>query len=50
MRNRLMHDGLSLTIQNAIKRHEKEAAAVETNFQQLSPAQKRQLLTFLTSL
>ena len=49
-RTRLMHDGESLTFTDAILRHAGEAATVTTNFEKLSDAQKRQLITFLLSL
>lgn len=49
-RNRLMHDGLSLTAQDAIERHAGQASAVTTRYRQLSAAQQRQLIAFLDSL
>ncbi len=49
-RNRLMHDGLSLTKQDAIARHGGQAAGVRAQYNALSDAQKRQLLAFLDSL
>jgi CxxC motif-containing protein (DUF1111 family) len=49
-RSRLMHDGASPTLTNAILRHSGEAAPMTGFFQGLSPAQKNQLLTFLKSL
>jgi CxxC motif-containing protein (DUF1111 family) len=49
-RNRLMHDGLSFTKEEAIARHNGQAAAVRQRFDQLTPAQKRALLRFLDSL
>lgn len=49
-RNRLMHDGDSLTIREAILRHEGEARFVIDNFRSLSNLQKNQLLVFLRSL
>jgi CxxC motif-containing protein (DUF1111 family) len=48
--DRLMHDGLSSTRENAIARHGNEAAAVISNYNRLSAKQKSQLLTFLNSL
>jgi len=45
-RTRLLHDGESLTLREAILRHQGEAAA----FQLLSEQQKRQLIKFLESL
>ena len=49
-RNRLMHDGLSLTKQEAIQRHAGQAAGVTKNYNALSEAEKNQLLAFLESL
>ena len=49
-RTRLMHDGLSVTITDAILRHAGEAAYVIDNYRALGNTQKNQLLTFLRSL
>jgi len=49
-RDRLMHDGESLTFNEAILRHAGEASAVIGRYQLLSATQKRQLITFLESL
>ena len=49
-RNRLMHDGLSFTKQEAIARHAGQASAVTARYNGLSPDQQRQLLAFLNSL
>lgn len=49
-RNRLMHDGLSFTKQEAIQRHAGQAATVTAAYNLLSTAQKNQLLAFLASL
>jgi len=49
-RDRLMHDGESLTRNDAILRHGGEATFVINNYRNLSPAQKNQLVTFLNSL
>ena len=49
-RDRLMHDGESLTRNEAILRHAGEATPVIHNYQILSNAQKNQLITFLNSL
>jgi CxxC motif-containing protein (DUF1111 family) len=49
-RNRLMHDGLSFTKQEAIARHAGQAANVVKNYNALSADQKRQVLAFLDSL
>jgi CxxC motif-containing protein (DUF1111 family) len=50
MRPRFMHDLKSLTLQNAIERHEGEAEHVVRRFRDLSETQKKELLTFLESL
>jgi CxxC motif-containing protein (DUF1111 family) len=49
-RNRLMHDGLSFTKQEAIRRHGGQATGVTKRYGALSDSQKRQLLAFLDSL
>jgi CxxC motif-containing protein (DUF1111 family) len=49
-RPQLMHDGLSLTIEDAILRHKGQAEGVRLKFEALTDNQKRQLLTFLKSL
>jgi CxxC motif-containing protein (DUF1111 family) len=49
-RTRLMHDGLSLTITDAILAHGGQAAASVTSFNGLTPTQKAKLLAFLKSL
>ena len=49
-RNRLMHDGLSFTKQEAITRHAGQAAATKAAYDALTPAQKDQVLAFLDSL
>jgi CxxC motif-containing protein (DUF1111 family) len=49
-RNRLMHDGLSFTKQEAIARHAGQASAAKRAYDVLTPAQKNQLLAFLDSL
>ena len=45
-----MHDGLSLTFENAIARHKGEAAEAADRFSDLTPKQRAQLITFLKSL
>lgn len=50
MRPRYMHDLKSLTLQNAIERHQGEAGHVERRFDELSATEKQQLFTFLNSL
>jgi len=49
-RNRLMHDGLSPTKEDAITRHAGQAAGVRSRYYALSAAEKRQMLAFLESL
>jgi CxxC motif-containing protein (DUF1111 family) len=49
-RTRLMHDGESLTFNEAILRHGGEASAVRARYQLLTPTQKMQLISFLESL
>jgi CxxC motif-containing protein (DUF1111 family) len=49
-RNRLMHDGLSFTKQEAIARHAGQAAAVTTRYNALSTADRNKVLAFLDSL
>jgi CxxC motif-containing protein (DUF1111 family) len=50
MRPRYMHDLGSLTLEDAIERHQGEAEHVTSRFFGLSDAQKQQLFTFLNSL
>ena len=49
-RDRLMHDGESLTRNDAILRHDGEANFVINNYRALSTTQKNQLVTFINSL
>jgi CxxC motif-containing protein (DUF1111 family) len=49
-RTRLMHDGESLTFNEAILRHSGEALQVRLRYQALSWDDKRKLITFLESL
>jgi CxxC motif-containing protein (DUF1111 family) len=49
-RDRLMHDLLSFTRNDAILRHGGEATGVINNYRALSNTQKNQLITFLQSL
>jgi CxxC motif-containing protein (DUF1111 family) len=49
-RDRLMHDGASLTFDDAIRRHLGEAAAVRARYLALTTTQQHQLVTFLESL
>jgi CxxC motif-containing protein (DUF1111 family) len=49
-RNRLMHDGLSFTKQEAIARHAGQAASIRSAYEALTATQKDQVLAFLDSL
>jgi CxxC motif-containing protein (DUF1111 family) len=49
-RNRLMHDGLSSTKQEAIARHTGQAESVTQKYDALAPADQAKLLAFLDSL
>ena len=49
-RPQLMHDGLSLTVEDAIRRHGGQAEGVRLKYEALPPNQKEQLLAFLKSL
>ena len=49
-RNRLMHDGLSFTRQDAILRHAGQAGAVTRRYRALTSAQQQSLMAFLNSL
>jgi CxxC motif-containing protein (DUF1111 family) len=49
-RNRLIHDGLSFTKEEAFRRHRGQADQVRLRFNALSSTQKLQLLRFLDSL
>ncbi|HJP93106.1 MAG TPA: di-heme oxidoredictase family protein [Pyrinomonadaceae bacterium] len=49
-RTNLMHDGESLTFNEAILRHSGEALQVRLRYQALTATQKRQLITFIESL
>jgi CxxC motif-containing protein (DUF1111 family) len=49
-RDRLMHDGNTLTRNEAILRHAGQATGVVANYNNLSNTQKNQLITFLNSL
>jgi CxxC motif-containing protein (DUF1111 family) len=49
-RNRLMHDGLSLSRSDAIARHRGEATGASNNFLSLSTASQNDLINFLNSL
>lgn len=49
-RNRLMHDGLSFTRQEAILRHAGQATGVTRRYRALTAAQQKALMAFLDSL
>jgi len=49
-RNRLMHDGLSFTKQEAIERHGGQATPVRGSYNALTLEQQGQVLEFLNSL
>ena len=49
-RSRMMHDGESLTRNDAILRHAGQATAARNNYNSLSLTQKNQLVSFLNSL
>lgn len=49
-RNRLMHDGLSFTLQDAILRHAGQASSAVSQFNALNATDKANLLAFLNSL
>jgi CxxC motif-containing protein (DUF1111 family) len=50
LRSRLMHDGVSVELGDAIRRHQGEAEEVTERFSKLKPAEKKALLVFLQSL
>jgi CxxC motif-containing protein (DUF1111 family) len=50
LRSRLMHDGESLTLRDAIERHRGEASDARQRFSWLSADEQEALLTFLRSL
>jgi CxxC motif-containing protein (DUF1111 family) len=49
-RNRLMHDGLSFTVNEAILRHAREADTVTSRYRTLPVPRRDELLAFLASL
>ena len=49
-RPQLMHDGMSITVEDAILRHAGQAEGVRLKYEALSNDQKNQLLAFLKSL
>jgi len=50
MRTRLMHDGTSFTLRDAVMRHGGEAQDVRHHFEKLSHADQEAILQFLSSL
>ncbi len=50
LRSRLMHDGASVQLGDAIRRHKGEAEEVTERFSKLTPADEKALLAFLQSL
>jgi CxxC motif-containing protein (DUF1111 family) len=50
VRSRLMHDGASVELGDAIHRHQGEAEEVTERFSKLKPAEKKAVLAFLQSL
>ena len=50
LRSRLMHDGASVELGDAIRRHKGEAEEVSEHFSRLKPAEQKALLAFLQSL
>jgi CxxC motif-containing protein (DUF1111 family) len=50
LRSRLMHDGASVELGDAIRRHHREAEEVTEGFNKLTPGDKKALLAFLQSL
>ncbi len=50
LRSRLMHDGASVELGDAIRRHQGEAEKVAERFSKLKPAEQKALLAFLQSL
>ncbi|HET6180390.1 MAG TPA: di-heme oxidoredictase family protein [Candidatus Sulfotelmatobacter sp.] len=50
LRSRLMHDGGSMQLDDAIRRHQGEAEEVTDRFEKLKPSDQKALLAFLQSL
>jgi len=50
LRSRLMHDGASVELGDAIRRHQKEAEEVTERYSKLAAGDKKALLAFLASL
>ena len=49
-KSRFMHDLKSLSLESAIQRHKGEASEAERHFDELSPEDRKELITFLNSL
>jgi CxxC motif-containing protein (DUF1111 family) len=49
-RNRYMHDGLSFTLEDAIRRHAGQAEPARRAFENLSHEEREQVVAFLRSL
>jgi CxxC motif-containing protein (DUF1111 family) len=49
-RNRLMHEGLNITIFDSIQLHGGQATAARNNFNALSASQRADLIAFVLSL
>jgi CxxC motif-containing protein (DUF1111 family) len=49
-KSRFMHDLKSLSLESAIQRHKGEAGGTEQRFDDLSPEERKALITFLDSL
>jgi len=49
-RDRLMHDGLSVTRSDAISRHHNQAQSAQNNYNSLSTTQQQDVINFLNSL
>ncbi len=50
LRSRLMHDGISFQLEDAIRRHRGEAEKITERFLKLKPSDQKALLAFLRSL
>jgi CxxC motif-containing protein (DUF1111 family) len=50
MRGRFMHDQLSHSVEDAIRRHANQGAAARSRFDALSSSDKRKLVTFVSAL
>ena len=50
LRPRLMHDGASLTLRDAIVRHRGEASSVSNRFRKLTQSDQEAIIAFLESL